>query len=87
MHLKTFRSMGGNDVRKRMYTVRLHVRTIAESKGITRTKLSRLSDVNYNTINALWQDVAHDVMLMTLIKVAYALHVQVNELYTVDTTD
>ena len=66
-----------------MYTINLHVRTIAESKGITRTKLSRMSDVNYNTINALWQDQAHDVMLLTLIKVAHALHVEVSDLYSV----
>ena len=66
-----------------MYSIRLHVRTIAESKGITRTKLSRISDVNYNTINALWQDQTHDVMLLTLIKVAHALKVDVSELYTV----
>lgn len=70
---------------KRVYTIRLHVRTIAESKGITRTKLSRMSDVNYNTINALWQDQAHDVMLLTLIKVADALQVDVSDLYTVTT--
>ena len=66
-----------------MYTINLHVRTIAESKGITRTKLSCMSDVNYNTINALWQDQAHDVMLLTLIKVAHALHVEVSDLYFV----
>jgi DNA-binding Xre family transcriptional regulator len=70
-----------------MFVIRLHVRTIAESKGITRTKLSRLSDVNYNTINALWQDEAHDVMLLTLIKVASALRVDVSELYTVSSLD
>ena len=68
---------------KRVYTIRLHVRTIAESKDISRTKLSRMSDVNYNTINALWQDEAHDVMLLTLIKVAHALQVNVSDLYTV----
>jgi hypothetical protein len=42
-----------------------------------------MSDVNYNTINALWQDEAHDVMLLTLIKVAHALQVNVSDLYTV----
>jgi DNA-binding Xre family transcriptional regulator len=70
-------------VSKRVYTIRLHVRAIAESKGITRTKLSRISDTNYNTINALWQEQAHDVMLLTLIKIAHALNVEVSELYTV----
>jgi hypothetical protein len=58
---------------------------LAEKQGISRTKLSRLADVNYATINDLWRDEAGDkgVMLVTLIKVAKVLHVKVEQLYTV----
>jgi DNA-binding Xre family transcriptional regulator len=63
--------------------VQLNVRQIAEAKGYTRTKLSRAADVNYATINAIWNDETHPVMLETLLKIAYVLRVDVHELYVV----
>jgi transcriptional regulator with XRE-family HTH domain len=60
---------------------RLRVREIAESKGINMSKLSRMADVNFNTIRAIWHNPQRDVSLAVLIKIAQALHVDVSELY------
>ena len=62
---------------------RLKVRQIAESKGISRTRLSRLAEIQYDTVNAIWNNEQRDVSLSTLIKIAKALHVDVAELYDV----
>lgn len=77
-------NMARNKVRRRkLARVSLKVKQVAESKGITRTKLSRLADVNYNSINLYWQDKQHDVSLLTLWKIAQVLHVDVQELFAV----
>ena len=60
--------------------VRLKVREIAESKKINMSKLSRLADVNYNTIRAIWDDDTKDVNISTLEKIARALQVDITEL-------
>ncbi len=60
---------------------RLRIREIAESKGINMSKLSRIADVNFNTIRAIWHTPQRDVSLAVLIKVAHALKVNVNDLY------
>jgi DNA-binding Xre family transcriptional regulator len=60
----------------------LHIKEIAEARGISRTKLSRLSDVNYATINSLWTDETRDVLVGTLEKIAKVLKVPVSDLYT-----
>ncbi len=62
---------------------RLKVRQIAESKGISRTRLSRLAEIQYETINAIWNNDRRDVSISTLIKLAKALHVNVSELYEI----
>lgn len=61
--------------------VRLRIREVAESKGINMSKLSRMSDVNYNTIRAIWDNPHRDIALTTLEKIARALGVPMNELY------
>jgi DNA-binding Xre family transcriptional regulator len=65
----------------RMY--RLRVKEIAESKGISRTKLSHLAEMQYETINGMWRNPQRDVSLSTLLKLAHALQVAVSELYEV----
>jgi DNA-binding Xre family transcriptional regulator len=60
---------------------RLHVREIAESKGINMSKLSRIAYVNFNTIRAIWHNPQRDVSLAVLLKIAKALKVDVNDLY------
>ncbi len=62
---------------------RLKVRQIAERNGISRTRLSRLAEIQYETINAIWHNDRRDVSISTLIKLAKALHVDVSQLYEV----
>ena len=63
--------------------VRLKVREIAEAKKINMSKLSRMADVNYNTIRAIWGNEMKDVTVSTLEKIARALKVDVSELIEV----
>ena len=63
--------------------IRLKVRQIAESKRLTMAKLSRLADVNYNTVRAIWDDENRDVAVTTLEKLAHALKVPVTDLYEI----
>jgi len=62
---------------------RLRVKEIAESKGISRTKLARLTEMQYDSINGIWQHPERDVSLSTLLKLARALKVEVEDLYEV----
>jgi len=64
--------------------VRLKVKEIAEAKGISRTRLSRLADTNYKTINAVWLDPYKEVTTTTLERIARALGVKVAELFDED---
>jgi DNA-binding Xre family transcriptional regulator len=63
--------------------VRLKIREIAEAKKINMSKLSRMADVNYNTIRAIWDNEMKDVTVSTLEKIARALKVDVSELIEV----
>ena len=63
--------------------VRLKVREIAEAKKINMSKLSRMADVNYNTIRAIWDNERKDVTVSTLEKIARALKVEVSGLIEV----
>lgn len=63
--------------------IRLRVREVAESRGVNMSKLSRMADVQYNTVRQIWSDPYRDVLLSTLEKLAIALHVQVGDLYEV----
>lgn len=60
--------------------IRLKIREVAQAKHISRTRLSRLADTNYKTINALWNDPYREVTTTTLDKIATALGVPVTEL-------
>lgn len=63
--------------------VRLKIREIAEAKKINMSKLSRMADLNYNTIRAIWDNEMKDVTVSTLEKIARALKVDVSELIEV----
>jgi len=65
----------------RIMRYRLKVKEIAESKGITQTKLSRLSEMQYDTIHGLWTNDKRDVSLSTLLKLSKALKCDVTDLY------
>ena len=63
--------------------VRLKIRETAEAKKINMSKLSRMADVNYNTIRAIWDNEMKDVTVSNLEKIARALKVDVSELIEV----
>jgi lambda repressor-like predicted transcriptional regulator len=60
--------------------VRLRVRALAEEKGISMARLSRLSDLSLWTIRSMWRDPMYDAGIQTLAKVARAMGVRVSEL-------
>ena len=60
--------------------VRIKVREFAEARNINMSKLSRMADVNYNTIRSLWDDETRDITVGTLEKIARALKVDITEL-------
>ena len=47
------------------------------------SKLSRMADINYNTIRAIWGNETKDVTVSTLEKIAKALKVDISELIEV----
>ena len=63
--------------------IKLKIREIAESKKINMSKLSRMADVNYNTIRGIWDNPNRDVAVTTLEKIAKALGVNVSDLYEI----
>jgi DNA-binding Xre family transcriptional regulator len=60
--------------------LRLRVREVAQEKGISMSKLSRIADVNYKTIQTIWRDPYHGLNTITLNKIAQALEVPTSEL-------
>lgn len=60
--------------------IRLKVKEIAERKKISMTRLSRIADINYKTIRALFTDPYRDVAYSTLLKLSRALGVSIEEL-------
>jgi DNA-binding Xre family transcriptional regulator len=60
--------------------VRLKIKEVAESKGINMSKLSRMADVSYNTMLALYHKPHHDVSLYILERIAKALGVSICDL-------
>ena len=63
--------------------IKLKVREIAEARRINMAKLSRMADVNYNTIRAIYDNPNRDVAVTTLEKIARALKVNVADLYEI----
>ena len=61
--------------------LRLKLREIAGTKSISMSKLSRLSDVSYDTIQQIYHNPFTDVNLSTLEKLADALKVDVCDLF------
>ena len=60
--------------------IRVKVREIAEQKGISRTKLSRISDTNYKTVDLIWKNPYKEIGTVTLARLAKALGVRVVDL-------
>ena len=59
---------------------RLRVKEIAQQKGISRGKLSRLADVDPTTMKRVYDDPQYSPTLMTLEKLAKALGVKIGDL-------
>ncbi len=60
--------------------LRHRIREVAEAKGFTRTKLSRRADINYRTVDAVWNDPYHIMTTDTLYRIAKALKVPIGDL-------
>ena len=69
--------------RRKKTVIRLKIRDIAESRKINMSKLSRMADVNYNTIRGIWDNPNRDVAVTTLEKIAKALGVNISDLYEI----
>ena len=67
-----------------MIRVHLHVKEIATSRNITRAKLSRIADVSPGTLERIWRDPTHEIYLSTLARLALALHVPMERLYSIE---
>ncbi len=63
--------------------IRLKIKEVAEARKINMAKLSRMSDVSYNTIRSIWDDENRDIAISVLDRIAKALKVSVSELYEV----
>lgn len=63
--------------------IHLKVREIAEAKRLNMAKLSRMADLNYNTVRAIYDNPHRDVAVTTLEKIAKALKVEVTALYEI----
>jgi transcriptional regulator with XRE-family HTH domain len=60
--------------------IRLRVKEVAEAKGVSMSRLSRIADVNYKTIQHIWRDPFREVSIKTIEKLAKALGVPSSEL-------
>lgn len=63
--------------------IKLKVKEIADARKINMAKLSRMADVNYNTIRAIYDNPNRDVAVTTLEKIAKALRVEITDLYEI----
>lgn len=60
---------------------RLRVREIAEAQGMSMSRLARLADVHYKTVQHIWRDPSAGVNWKTLDKIARALKVSTSDLF------
>ena len=61
--------------------IRLKVKESAQVKAVSMSKLSRMSDVSYDTIQQIYHNPYKDVNMSTLEKLADALNVSVCDLF------
>ncbi len=66
--------------------VRLKIKEVAQEKGISMAKLSRMADISYNTAQAISHNPHHDISLYVLDRIAKALGVKVSDLIEEDDT-
>ena len=67
--------------RKNTIVIRLVVKELAEERNISLSKLSRIADVSYKTVQLMWRDPYHGFNTKTLERIAEALHVSMGDLF------
>ena len=60
--------------------VRLKVKEVAQEKGFSMGKLSRISDVAYNTIKRIYDDPNYSPTVNTLMRIVKTLGVSIADL-------
>lgn len=60
--------------------IRLRIKEVAENQGWNMSKLSRATDISFNTIKRLWQQPYSGVNVQTLSKIANVLGVSLADL-------
>jgi DNA-binding Xre family transcriptional regulator len=60
--------------------LRHRIKEVAESKGITKTMISRRAELHYRTVNELWNDPYRPVKTDILYRIAQVLGVSVHDL-------
>jgi putative transcriptional regulator len=63
---------------------KIRLKEVLKEKNVSQGRLSRMADVSVNTIQLLCNDPNHDVMLSTLVKIAKALNVGLDDLVILD---
>ncbi len=61
--------------------VRMRLKEVLQEKGMSMSKLSRLSDISFSTINRMINDKNYLPTLVTLEKISKALQVPISDLY------
>jgi DNA-binding Xre family transcriptional regulator len=61
--------------------VRLRVKELAEERGISLSKLSRIADVSYKVVQRMYREPQEGFNSKSLERVAAALHVSIGELF------
>jgi DNA-binding Xre family transcriptional regulator len=60
--------------------LRHRIKEVAESRGITKTMISRRAEIHYRTVNELWNDPYRPVKTDILYRIAQVLGVSVHDL-------
>jgi DNA-binding Xre family transcriptional regulator len=63
-----------------MSKIRLRVKEVATEKGFNQSSLSRSANIDFKTVKRLFQDPYRDVNVSTVVKLADALGVSVDDL-------
>jgi DNA-binding Xre family transcriptional regulator len=61
--------------------VRLRVKELAEERGISLSKLSRIADVSYKVVQRMWRNPEDGFNSKSLERVAHALGVSMGDLF------
>jgi DNA-binding Xre family transcriptional regulator len=64
--------------------IRIKLRELAQQKGVSQSRLSRLADLNVGMIQRIYHDPYTNITLSTLEKLARALRVELAELIELD---